>query len=71
MHSQELSSDRDTDNHCLNKFDDLQLIRGSLMVYTTKNIRRFYGKIFGNRLPVYLPLFLREPVFSGIIKHNR
>ena len=26
--------------------------------YTVKKIRRFYGKIPGNQLPVHIPLFL-------------
>ena len=26
-------------------------------LYTAKNIRRFYGKITGNQLPVHFPLF--------------
>ena len=30
--------------------------------YTAKHIRRFYGKITGNQLPVYFPFFLRVPV---------
>ena len=29
---------------------------------TLKNIRRFYGKISGNQLPVNFPLFLQAPV---------
>ena len=29
---------------------------------TAKNIRRFYGKISGNQLPVNFPLILRAPV---------
>ena len=29
--------------------------------YTAKNIRRFYGNITGNQLPVHFP-FLRAPV---------
>ena len=32
--------------------------------YTVKNIRRFYGKINGNQLPVHFPLF-----FTGALKH--
>ena len=35
-----------------------------LNAYTAKNIRRFYGKITGNQLPVYFPLF-----FQGARKH--
>ena len=31
---------------------------------TVKNIRRFYGKIAGNQLPVHFPLF-----FTGARKH--
>ena len=27
-----------------------------------KNIRRFYGKITGNQLPIHFPLFLQAPV---------
>ena len=27
-------------------------------VFTAKNIRRFYGKITGNQLPVHFPFFL-------------
>ena len=30
--------------------------------YTVKNIRRFYGKISGNLLPVHFPLFLQATV---------
>ena len=29
--------------------------------HTEKNIRRFYGKITGNQLPVHFPFFLRAP----------
>ena len=32
--------------------------------YTAKNIRRFYGKITDNQLPVHFPLF-----FTGARKH--
>ena len=32
------------------------------MVMYCKNIRRFYGKIAGNQLPVHFPLFLQAPV---------
>ena len=32
--------------------------------YTVKNIRKFYGKITGNQLPVHFPLF-----FTGARKH--
>ena len=32
--------------------------------YTAKNIRRFYGIITGNQLPVHFPLF-----FTGACKH--
>ena len=31
---------------------------------TLKNIRRFYGKVTGNQLPVHFPLF-----FTGARKH--
>ena len=30
--------------------------------YAAKNIRRFYGKITGNQLPVHFPYFLRVPL---------
>ena len=33
-------------------------------MFTVKNIRRFYGKITGNQLPVHFPLFL-----TGARKH--
>ena len=33
-------------------------------VHRKKNIRRFYGKITGNQLPVHFPLF-----FTGARKH--
>ena len=32
--------------------------------FTVKNIRRFYGKITGNQLPVHFPLF-----FTGAREH--
>ena len=34
----------------------------STFAHTVKNIRRFYGKITGNQLPVHFPLFLHAPV---------
>ena len=40
----------------------LCLLQESSLSYTVKNIRRFYGKITGNQLPVYFPLFLQAPV---------
>ena len=29
--------------------------------YTVENIRRYYGKITGNQLPVHFPFFYRRP----------
>ena len=33
-----------------------------VLLSTVKNIRRFYGKMTGNQLPVHVPLFLRDLV---------
>ena len=40
-------------------------------VCTVKKIRRFYGKVTGNWLPVYLPLLFRAPIeLAAIISQN-
>ena len=36
--------------------------RCGLAYHTVKNIRRIYGRIAGNQLQGYVPLFLRKPV---------
>ena len=43
--------------------------RCGLAYHTVKNIRRIYGRIAGNQLQGYVPLFLREPVKN--ISHGR
>ena len=35
--------------------------------YTAKNIRRFYGKITGNQLPVHFQLFLQAPEMHSMV----
>ena len=37
-------------------------IRDAIISYTVKKIRKIYGRITGNQLPVPEPLFLREPI---------
>ena len=43
-------------------FDKSQDLVCLNQICTVKNIRRFYGKITGNQLPVHFPFFLRAPV---------
>ena len=42
-------------------------------ICSLKNIRRFYGKITGNQLPVHFPLILQAPVniFRNQVQYGR
>ena len=49
---------------CENEKDFLSSLVSNASIVHCKNIRRFYGKIAGNQLPVHFPLF-----FTGVRKH--
>ena len=43
-------------------FNPIALRTAKTLKMHCKNIRRFYGKIIGNQLPVHFPFFSRAPV---------
>ena len=56
--------------HCLVRVQTIWLSQpNAKTLHTVKTIRKIYGRITRNQLPVPVPLFLREPVKN--ISHGR